>query len=99
VNQLPALLRYSPLHNIRAGAHYPATLITTADHDDRVVPGHSFKYAAALQAAQGGPAPIMIRVETEAGHGGGMPVNKQIELQADRWSFLVRALGMSRPGT
>jgi prolyl oligopeptidase len=99
VNQFPFLLRYSPLHNIRPGVRYPATLITTADHDDRVVPGHSFKYAAALQAAQVGPAPILIRIETRAGHGGGMPVSKQIELQADRWAFLVRVLGMGRPGT
>jgi prolyl oligopeptidase len=99
VNQLPYLLRYSPLHNIRPGTRYPATMITTADHDDRVVPAHSFKYAAALQAAQAGPAPILIRVETRGGHGAGLPVSKQIEAQADRWAFLVRALGMSRPGT
>jgi len=99
VNQLPYLLRYSPLHNIRPGTHYPATMITTADHDDRVVPAHSFKYAAALQAAQAGSAPILIRVETRGGHGAGLPVSKQIEAQADRWAFLVRALGMSRSGT
>lgn len=99
VSQFPWLLRYSPLHNIRAGVRYPATLVTTADHDDRVVPGHSFKYAAALQAAQGGTAPILIRVETRGGHGAGLPISKQIELQADRWAFVVRALGMSRPRT
>ena len=99
VNQFPYLLAYSPLHNIRPGVRYPATLITTADHDDRVVPGHSFKYAAALQAAQAGPAPILIRIETRAGHGGGMPISKQIELQADRWAFIVRNLGLSRLGT
>jgi len=98
-HQFPYLLRYSPLHNIRPGTRYPATLITTADHDDRVVPGHSFKYAAALQAAQAGPAPILIRVDVRAGHGAGTPVSKQIELQADRWAFIVRNLGMSRPGT
>ncbi len=98
-SQFPYLLRYSPIHNIRPGTRYPATLITTADHDDRVVPGHSFKYAAVLQAAQAGPAPILIRVETRAGHGGGMPVSKQIELQADRWAFVLRNLGMSRPRT
>jgi len=99
VAQFPTLLRYSPLHNIRPGTRYPATLITTADHDDRVVPGHSLKYAATLQAAQAGPAPILLRVDVRAGHGGGMPVSKQIELQVDRWAFLVRALGMARPGT
>ncbi len=99
VHQFPYLLRYSPLHNIRPGTRYPATLITTADHDDRVVPGHSLKYAAALQAAQAGPAPILLRVDVRAGHGAGTPVRKQIELQADRWSFLVRVLGMSRMGT
>jgi prolyl oligopeptidase len=94
-SQFPYLYAYSPLHNIRSGASYPPTLITTADHDDRVVPGHSFKYAAALQAAQAGPAPILIRIETRAGHGGGMPVSKQIELVTDQWAFLVRSLGMT----
>ena len=93
-SQFPYLYAYSPLHNIRAGASYPPTLITTADHDDRVVPGHSFKYAATLQAAQAGPAPILIRIETRAGHGGGMPVSKQIELVTDQWAFLVKNLGM-----
>ncbi|MEO6331416.1 MAG: prolyl oligopeptidase family serine peptidase, partial [Gemmatimonadaceae bacterium] len=72
-----------------------ATMVTTADHDDRVVPGHSFKYAAALQAAQAGPAPILIRIETKAGHGAGKPTAKQIEEAADRFAFLVRSLGMS----
>ncbi len=94
-SQVPYLYRYSPLQNIRPGTRYPPTLVTTADHDDRVVPGHSFKYAATLQAAQAGPAPILIRIETRAGHGGGMPVSKQIELNADRWAFLVRNLGMT----
>jgi prolyl oligopeptidase len=89
------LRAYSPLHNIRHGAHYPATMILTADHDDRVVPGHSFKYAAAMQAAQGGPAPILIRIETKAGHGAGTPTTKQIEAAADRFAFLVRTLGMT----
>jgi prolyl oligopeptidase len=93
--QFPYLYRYSPLQNIRPGTRYPATLVTTADHDDRVVPGHSFKYTATLQAAQAGPAPILIRIETRAGHGGGMPVSKQIELNADRWAFLVKNLGMT----
>jgi prolyl oligopeptidase len=86
------LLAYSPLHNVRPGTAYPATLLTTADHDDRVVPAHSFKFAAALQAAQAGPAPILIRIETRAGHGAGMPTHKLIEEAADRWAFLVRAL-------
>lgn len=91
--QFPALLAYSPLHNLRPGTRYPATLVTTADHDDRVVPGHSFKFAAALQAAQAGPAPVMIRIETKAGHGAGKPVAKMIDEQADRWAFLVKVLG------
>jgi prolyl oligopeptidase len=85
------LLAYSPLHNIRK-ANYPATLITTSDHDDRVVPGHSFKYAATLQEAQQGAAPILIRIETRAGHGAGTPTSKTIEEFADRWAFLVKVL-------
>ncbi|HWZ28585.1 MAG TPA: prolyl oligopeptidase family serine peptidase [Gemmatimonadales bacterium] len=93
--QFPALLAYSPLHNLRPGTRYPATLVTTADHDDRVVPGHSFKFAAALQAAQAGPAPALIRIETKAGHGAGKPVAKMIDEQADRWAFLVRVLGVA----
>ena len=88
-----ALLAYSPYHNVRAGAAYPATLITTADHDDRVYPAHSFKFAAALQAAQGGPAPILIRIETKAGHGAGKPTAKLIAEAADRLAFLLAALG------
>jgi prolyl oligopeptidase len=88
------LRRYSPLHNLRAGGEYPATLITTADHDDRVVPAHSFKFAAALQHAQAGAAPILIRVETRAGHGEGIPTDKRIDEAADQWAFLVQALGM-----
>ncbi|HEX4561332.1 MAG TPA: prolyl oligopeptidase family serine peptidase [Gemmatimonadales bacterium] len=93
--QFPFLLAYSPLHNLRPGTRYPATLITTADHDDRVVPGHSFKFAAALQAAQAGPAPVLIRIETKAGHGAGKPVAKMIDEQADRWAFLVKVLGLA----
>jgi prolyl oligopeptidase len=89
-----ALRAYSPLHNIRTGTKYPPTLITTADHDDRVVSGHSFKYAAALQHAQEGPAPILIRIETKAGHGVGKPTAKIIEEAADRWAFLAKSLGM-----
>ena len=96
--QFPYLYKYSPLHNLKAGTRYPATLITTADHDDRVVPGHSFKFAAALQAAQAGPAPVLIEIETKAGHGAGKPTSKIIEEQADRWAFLVRTLGMEVGG-
>lgn len=86
------LYRYSPLHNIRPGTSYPATLILTADHDDRVVPAHSFKYAATLQEAQGGPAPILIRIETAAGHGAGKPTAKIVDEAADVLAFLHRAL-------
>ena len=92
--QFPYLYKYSPLHNIRAGTRYPATLVTTADHDDRVVPGHSFKFTAALQAAQAGPQPVLIEIETKAGHGAGKPTSKLIEEQADRFAFLVKNLGM-----
>ncbi|HEX4807325.1 MAG TPA: prolyl oligopeptidase family serine peptidase, partial [Bryobacteraceae bacterium] len=92
-----ALLAYSPLHNIRAGVRYPAVLVTTADHDDRVVPGHSFKYTATLQAAQAGPAPILIRVETRAGHGGGKPRLKVINLTTDQYAFVLRSLNISLP--
>jgi prolyl oligopeptidase len=93
--EFQVLYRYSPLHNLRPGTHYPATLITTADHDDRVVPGHSFKFAAALQAAQGGEAPILIRVQTAAGHGGGgKPTRIAIVEQTDVWTFLACVLGL-----
>ena len=88
------LYAYSPLHHIAKGACYPPTLITTADHDDRVVPAHSFKFAATLQAAQGCDKPTLIRIETKAGHGAGKPTTKIIEETADRWSFLVKELGM-----
>ncbi|CDN17364.1 Prolyl endopeptidase [Richelia intracellularis] len=86
------LYRYSPLHNLKPGTAYPATLITTADHDDRVVPSHSFKFAAALQAAHKGNAPVLIRTETKAGHGSGKPTSKIIEEVADKWAFLVHNL-------
>jgi prolyl oligopeptidase len=89
-----ALSAYSPYHNIRDGVCYPPTLVTTADRDDRVVPWHSFKYAARLQRAQGCANPILIRVETRAGHGAGKPTWMQIEDVADQWAFLVKALGM-----
>jgi prolyl oligopeptidase len=91
------LLAYSPLHHIHEGTAYPATLVTTADHDDRVVPGHSFKFAAALQAAQAGPAPVLIRIDVEAGHGAGTPTAKVIDEQTDRWTFLVRTLALTPP--
>ena len=96
-DEFAALRAYSPLHNIKPGAKYPATLITTADHDDRVVPAHSFKYAATLQRAQGGPAPILIRIETRAGHGAGRPTSKIIEESADALAFLVSAFGIRLP--
>ncbi len=90
----PVLRAYSPLHNVKTGVSYPATLILTGDHDDRVVPAHSFKFAATLQAAQAGPAPILIRIDTKAGHGLGKPTRMLIEEAADRLAFLSRALGM-----
>jgi prolyl oligopeptidase len=96
--EFKAIYAYSPLHNIKPGTHYPPTLITTADHDDRVVPAHSFKFAAAMQAAQAGPNPILIRIETKAGHGAGKPTSKTIEEVADRFGFLVRTLKMNVPG-
>ncbi|MBL8879958.1 MAG: S9 family peptidase [Phycisphaerales bacterium] len=85
---------YSPLHNIKPNTCYPATMITTGDHDDRVVPSHSFKFAAAIQAAQACDKPTLIRIETRAGHGAGKPTAKIIEEAADRWAFLVRALNV-----
>jgi len=90
-----AIVKYSPLHNIQETS-YPATLITTGDHDDRVVPAHSFKFAAALQAGQKGPAPILIRIETAAGHGAGKPTSKIIDESADILAFLDEALGVSK---
>jgi prolyl oligopeptidase len=92
--EFKALYAYSPLHNIKRGTAYPATLILTADHDDRVVPGHSFKFAATIQAAQAGPAPILIRIETRAGHGAGKPISKIIEERSDVLGFIARALNM-----
>ncbi len=92
--EFAAIYKYSPLHNIRPGVKYPATLIMTADHDDRVVPAHSFKFAATLQAAQGGPAPVLIRIQTKAGHGAGKPISKTIDEITDAWGFLVKSLGM-----
>jgi prolyl oligopeptidase len=88
------LVKFSPLHNLRKGVKYPATLITTADHDDRVVPAHSFKYAATLQENNDGTNPTLIRIETKAGHGAGKPTGKQIDEAADIWSFIMYNLGM-----
>lgn len=88
------LRAYSPLHNLKPGTAYPATMITTADHDDRVVPAHSFKYAAALQAANDGTNPTLIRIETKAGHGAGKPITKIIDEQSDIYSFIMYNLGM-----
>jgi prolyl oligopeptidase len=93
--QFPFLYAYSPLHNTKMGTKYPATMITTADHDDRVVPAHSFKFAAALQHAHGGPAPVLIRIETKAGHGAGKPTTKIIEEVTDTWAFLFQVMGES----
>ncbi len=95
--QFRTLYAYSPYHNVRPGVRYPATLITTGDHDDRVVPAHSFKYAAALQKANGGPNPTLIRIETRAGHGAGKPTSMRIAEYADSWAFLLKALGVASP--
>ncbi len=89
------LYAYSPLHNLTPKTAYPATMITTADHDDRVVPAHSFKFAAALQNAHNGEKPVLIRIETKAGHGAGKPTTKMIEEIADKWAFLVDNLGIN----
>ena len=95
--EFKTLYAYSPLHNLRPGTKYPATLIATSDHDDRVVPGHSFKFAAAMQADQAAPAPVLIRIETKAGHGAGKPISKRIDETADAWAFIARNLNMSVP--
>ncbi len=88
------LLGYSPVHNVKAGTHYPATLVTTGDHDDRVVPAHSFKFAAELQAKQAGANPALIRIETDAGHGAGTPISKTIEQYADIYGFTLFNMGV-----
>jgi prolyl oligopeptidase len=93
-NAFEWLYKYSPLHNIKKGTQYPATLITTADHDDRVVPAHSFKFAAALQEAHAGNNATLIRIDSKAGHGAGKPTSKRIEEAADIWSFVMYNLGM-----
>jgi prolyl oligopeptidase len=91
------LIKYSPLHTIKPGTIYPPTLVTTGDHDDRVVPAHSHKFIATLQAAQRGPAPILTRIETDAGHGGGKPTSKSIQERADVFAFLVKSLAIKLP--
>jgi prolyl oligopeptidase len=85
---------YSPYHNLKPGTSYPSTMITTGDHDDRVVPAHSFKFAAALQRAHASASPVLIRIETKAGHGAGKPTSKVIAEAADKWAFLHRELGV-----
>jgi len=90
------LYKYSPVHNVRENMKYPATLITTADHDDRVVPAHSFKFAAELQAKQSGNNPLLIRIETKAGHGAGTPVSKIIEQYADIFGFTLFNMGVEK---
>jgi prolyl oligopeptidase len=92
--EFKALYAYSPLHNLKPGTKYPPTLIATSDHDDRVVPGHSFKFAATMQADQAGPSPVLIRIETKAGHGAGKSITKLIDETADTWAFLGHNLNM-----
>jgi len=94
VKQFPFLYKYSPYHNLKPGIDYPATLVTTADHDDRVVPAHSFKFASRLQEVNAGNNPMLIRIETNAGHGAGKPTSKVIEEATDIWSFVMYNLGM-----
>ncbi len=96
--EFEVLYRYSPYHRIQDGVEYPATFITTGDHDDRVVPAHSFKFAARLQAAQAGPAPTLIRIQTRAGHGAGKPTAMFIAEEAARWALLVRGVGIATEG-
>lgn len=86
------LLGYSPLHNLREGVEYPSTMVTTADHDDRVVPAHSFKFAARLQEVHKGSRPVLLRVESNAGHGAGKPIGKVLDEQADKWAFVLHEL-------
>jgi len=87
---------YSPVHNVKKGVKYPATLILTGDHDDRVVPAHSFKFAAELQEKQAGNNPVLIRIETNAGHGAGTPISKSIEQYADIFSFILYNMGVTK---
>ena len=87
--QFKYLIKYSPLHNVKEGVNYPATMIMTADHDDRVVPAHSFKFAAELQAKHKGTNPVLIRIDSKAGHGAGKPTTKLIDDATDMWSFVL----------
>ena len=96
-DEFNALYQYSPLHQLKPRVKYPSMLVTTADHDDRVVPAHSFKFAARLQECQAGQNPVLIRIETRAGHGAGKPTTKQIEQSADELAFLVHALRFNGP--
>jgi prolyl oligopeptidase len=89
------LYDYSPLHTIRGDVEYPAIMVTTADHDDRVVPAHSFKYAATLQEKYRGSRPVLIRIETSAGHGAGTPTTKIINEYSDIWAFLMKNLDVA----
>jgi prolyl oligopeptidase len=93
--EFKALYAYSPLHRVRPGTEYPATLVVTGDHDDRVVPAHSFKFAATLQAAQKGSKPVLIRIGHKAGHGAGKPTARIIEEFSDIWAFVCHALGVT----
>jgi prolyl oligopeptidase len=95
-DEFHAMLAYSPLQNVKTGVNYPPTLIMTGDHDDRVFPAHSFKFAAAMQHADPDGHPILLRVETRAGHGSGMPTAKQIEETADMYAFVLNAMGLAR---
>ena len=89
------IYKYSPLHNIKEGVRYPATMVTTADHDDRVVPAHSFKFISTLQEKNKGDNPVLIRIETMAGHGAGKPTSKQIDEVTDFWSFVLYNLDVT----
>jgi prolyl oligopeptidase len=95
-DEFKALLAYSPLHNVKTGVDYPATLILTGDHDDRVFPAHSFKFAAAMQAADAHGKPVLIRIETRAGHGQGKPTSMQIDEVADVYTFILKAFDMAK---
>src|SRR5665647_337905 len=85
---------YSPLHNVKVGVKYPATFVMTGDHDDRVVPAHSFKFAATLQAANDGTIPTLVRIDSKAGHGAGKPIGKLIDAQTDMWAFVMYNLSL-----
>src|SRR5262249_16129155 len=92
-SEFRALYAYSPYHNVHNGTHYPATMLLTGDHDTRVMPAHTYKFAAALQAAQDGPAPIIVRFERSGGHGGGPTTSQHLEATADAYAFLLQNLG------